>query len=75
MCRRNLPGDVGVIMRIHGFLENWGLINFPAREHRKGFVEKKSDMIACHVCETNKEKVYFHTKIDSETFQICSKCY
>lgn len=27
-CRRNLAGDVGSIMRIHGFLEQWGLINY-----------------------------------------------
>lgn len=27
-CRRNLPGDVCAIMRVHGFLEQWGLINY-----------------------------------------------
>jgi hypothetical protein len=27
-CRRNLAGDVCSIMRIHGFLEQWGLINY-----------------------------------------------
>ncbi|KAL5010359.1 hypothetical protein ScPMuIL_012664 [Solemya velum] len=27
-CRRNLAGDVCAIMRIHGFLEQWGLINY-----------------------------------------------
>jgi len=27
-CRRNLAGDVGSILRIHSFLEHWGLINF-----------------------------------------------
>lgn len=27
-CRRNLAGDVGSIMRVHGFLEQWGLINY-----------------------------------------------
>ena len=26
-CRRNLAGDVGSILRVHGFLEQWGLIN------------------------------------------------
>lgn len=26
-CRRNLAGDVGAILRVHGFLEQWGLIN------------------------------------------------
>ena len=27
-CRRNLPGDVCVIMRIHALLERWGLIDY-----------------------------------------------
>ncbi|PRT55365.1 Chromatin structure-remodeling complex protein RSC8 [Wickerhamiella sorbophila] len=27
-CRRNLAGDVGAIMRVHRFLEAWGLINY-----------------------------------------------
>ena len=27
-CRRNLAGDVGAILRIHGFLEQWGLVNY-----------------------------------------------
>lgn len=30
-CRRNLAGDVGAIMRVHAFLEQWGLINYQAR--------------------------------------------
>lgn len=27
-CRRNLAGDVCAIMRVHAFLESWGLINY-----------------------------------------------
>ncbi|XP_035385313.1 SWI/SNF complex subunit SMARCC1b [Electrophorus electricus] len=27
-CRRNLTGDVCVLMRVHAFLEQWGLINY-----------------------------------------------
>lgn len=34
-CRRNLAGDVCAIMRVHAFLEQWGLINFEVQ-----FVEK-----------------------------------
>lgn len=30
-CRRNLAGDVGAIMRVHAFLEQWGLINYQVR--------------------------------------------
>ena len=28
VCRRHLAGDVTVIMKIHAFLEQWGLINY-----------------------------------------------
>ncbi|KAI8375350.1 hypothetical protein EDC96DRAFT_324382 [Choanephora cucurbitarum] len=27
-CRRNMAGDVCAIIRVHGFLEQWGLINY-----------------------------------------------
>jgi SWI/SNF related-matrix-associated actin-dependent regulator of chromatin subfamily C len=27
-CRRHLSGDVNAIIRVHAFLEKWGLINF-----------------------------------------------
>jgi len=27
-CRRNMAGDVCAIMRVHAFLEQWGLINY-----------------------------------------------
>jgi len=27
-CRRNLAGDVCAVMRVHAFLEQWGLINY-----------------------------------------------
>lgn len=30
-CRRNLAGDVCAIMRVHAFLEQWGLINYQVR--------------------------------------------
>ena len=34
-CRRNLAGDVCAVMRVHGFLEQWGLINYQVKG-RKG---------------------------------------
>ncbi|KAI6650450.1 SWI/SNF complex subunit SMARCC2-like [Oopsacas minuta] len=34
-CRRNLVGDVCAIMRVHGFLEMWGLINYQVDKDRK----------------------------------------
>lgn len=30
-CRRNLAGDVCAVMRVHAFLEQWGLINYQVR--------------------------------------------
>lgn len=33
-CRRNLAGDVCSIMRVHAFLEQWGLINYQVCYHR-----------------------------------------
>ena len=30
-CRRNLAGDVCAVMRVHAFLEHWGLINYQVR--------------------------------------------
>lgn len=32
-CRRNLAGDVCAIMRVHAFLEQWGLINYQVCTH------------------------------------------
>lgn len=33
-CRRNLAGDVCAVMRVHAFLEQWGLINYQVGSHR-----------------------------------------
>jgi hypothetical protein len=34
-CRRHLAGDVCSIMRLHAFLESWGLINFSVEPYLK----------------------------------------
>jgi SWI/SNF related-matrix-associated actin-dependent regulator of chromatin subfamily C len=34
-CRRNLAGDVCAIMRVHAFLEQWGLINYQVGSNLK----------------------------------------
>lgn len=34
-CRRNLVGDVGTLMRVHRFLNKWGLINYQVNPHFK----------------------------------------
>jgi SWI/SNF related-matrix-associated actin-dependent regulator of chromatin subfamily C len=57
-CRRNLAGDVCAIMRVHAFLEQWGLVNYQVRleciwgiftraEHE---MPDRSRAKACHSC-------------------------
>lgn len=36
-CRRNLAGDVCAIMRVHAFLEQWGLVNYQVSHSKKTF--------------------------------------
>jgi SWI/SNF related-matrix-associated actin-dependent regulator of chromatin subfamily C len=43
-CRRNLAGDVCAIMRVHAFLEQWGLINYQVcLEHGSMFDRTNGD--------------------------------
>ena len=45
-CRRNLAGDVCAIMRVHAFLEQWGLINYqviPIADHSDSFAYPSLD--------------------------------
>ncbi len=37
-CRRNLSGDVCAIVRVHQFLEHWGLINYHVAPDTGGFI-------------------------------------
>jgi SWI/SNF related-matrix-associated actin-dependent regulator of chromatin subfamily C len=37
-CRRNLCGDVCAIMRVHNFLEAWGLINYQVCSYNGSFL-------------------------------------
>ena len=46
-CRRHLSGDVNAIIRVHAFLEKWGLINFqgvnPAlKPHKMSLIKESS---------------------------------
>jgi hypothetical protein len=47
-CRRNLCGDVGGIMRVHAFLEQWGLINYQVGSD--GEITRSSVRRAHHSC-------------------------
>jgi SWI/SNF related-matrix-associated actin-dependent regulator of chromatin subfamily C len=58
-CRRNLAGDVCAIVRVHAFLEQWGLINdqvcararspCPAFQHR--FFYRHANTVITIVCK------------------------
>jgi SWI/SNF related-matrix-associated actin-dependent regulator of chromatin subfamily C len=45
-CRRNLAGDVCAIMRVHAFLEQWGLINYQVGENR---TTRLFHWLTCHL--------------------------
>lgn len=38
-CRRNLAGDVCAIMRVHAFLEQWGLLNYQVMTEQQYLLE------------------------------------
>ncbi|KAI5969378.1 ssr2 [Candida margitis] len=41
-CRRNLVGDVGTLMRVHRFLNKWGLINYQVKpQFKPGYAIEK----------------------------------
>lgn len=41
-CRRNLAGDVCAIMRVHSFLEQWGLINYQVSSQSSSYSQGRS---------------------------------
>ena len=42
-ARKSLAGDACAIIRIHKFLEKWGLINYIHRKPSNKLVEKRSE--------------------------------
>lgn len=53
--RRNLRGDVGAIIRVHAFLEQWGLVNYQVRsENRPGPMGPPSTVHFNIIAETPK---------------------
>ena len=56
-CRRNLAGDACGILRIHAFLESWGLINFtvdPKQTHYGNIITQPRKLPAIY--RYNKEE-------------------
>jgi hypothetical protein len=49
-CRRNLAGDVCAIMRVHAFLEQWGLINYQVSI--KNDIDTRQRMLTHHLRST-----------------------
>lgn len=60
-------------MRVHAFLESWGIINFPSRELR-GPLVRKDIRVECHVC-SNKVQVLHTYKLADNVFQLCERCF
>jgi len=56
-CRRNLAGDVCAIMRVHAFLEQWGLINYQVSGYIYSDYTLKGPATNEYIC----------VKIDAET--------
>ena len=76
LCRKNLPGDVSSIIRIHGFLEHWGLINFPSKEHSRGYVASKPLAYSCLMCESSTCYEYYVAEVDDGMLlELCKNCY
>jgi hypothetical protein len=74
-CRRTLLGDVSLIVRIHAFLENWGLINFPSREHSKGLLISPPQRLACYLCEEAGSPTYRVAAVEDLILQLCEDCF
>ena len=58
-CRRHLSGDVNGIIRVHGFLEKWGLINYvgvnPALKPHKMSLMRESSYDRVLINAANKD--------------------
>lgn len=65
-CRRHLSGDVCAILRVHAFLEKWGLINFSVSPENKPYnfaLLKESSYNKVFINSANKQ---FLTKNENE---------
>jgi len=82
-CRRELPGDASGILKIHCFLEKWGLINFQAEPSSRpvpyhqlrlppaDYIEIEETEVFCGYCgKPCPELWYSHHKLD-----LCAKCF
>jgi hypothetical protein len=68
-CRRNLAGDVCAIMRVHTFLEQWGLINYQVTNTYCAYRPKTN--FACRsIRRSVRQTLDLRTLVISESLQI-----
>ena len=66
ICRKHLPGDACAIIRIHAFLEHWGLINFKINQKFKPcFIPKAFNFKSPIYIDTNLFMLNNNTNNDS----------
>lgn len=70
-CRRNLAGDVCAIMRVHSFLEQWGLINYQVRVHH-GYTlyGQITKLNVCRLMRTTDPRVLAHHLLDTSKLSV-----
>lgn len=85
-CRRNVSFDLPTLIKVHGFLEQWGLINnntnsnFFANQDllSKGFEKSFENGVLgskCVNCSTSTSLIHASSVTTNEVFILCSECY
>ena len=66
-CKKHLPGDTCAILRIHSFLEHWGLINFKLQKFKPSFIPKAFNFKSPIYIDTNLFMINNNIKNDNIT--------
>lgn len=70
-CRKHLAGDACAILRIHSFLEHWGLINFKFNiKFKPSFIPKTSNLKSPIYVDTSLfvfENIHVKTNVENNT--------
>ena len=76
-CRRNLAGDVCAIMRVHAFLEQWGLINYQVCACRVNCIAPTTDLRRS-IPTRDRQTSHHHTLVTSGSqpirHEVCNRC-
>lgn len=90
ICRRNISCDLAILLRIHSFLEHWGIINsthmpkykpdhnilFAEVSSKEGSSERPSSL-ACFSCKIPVASIVgsvFRSKPEAHIKYLCGKC-